>query len=164
MYSNLLPKAIYPDMVNCHLSLYQATRMANLGPGGEVKSLIPRQHFPFPGNFSFLANFVIGGFKHFTHNVRSNTSLWREVSPLSWDLHIQSWDISLTCAGDTKDTDTLQKVWGKGRRELKQEFPAQTPLKQLLLPGQHPHTHPISSKTLKWFECYPTKGITDSIR
>lgn len=65
MYSNLLPKAIYPHKVNCHLSLYQATRMANLGPGEEEKSLIPRQHFPFPVNFSFLANFLIGGFKHF---------------------------------------------------------------------------------------------------
>lgn len=65
MSGNLLPKAIYPDKVNCHLSLYQVSRVTSLGPGGEVKSLIPTEHFPFPENFSFLADFVTGGFKHF---------------------------------------------------------------------------------------------------
>lgn len=54
----------------------------------------------------------------------------------------------------------MQKVWGGGRGELKQEFPAQTPLKQPLLPGQRPHTHQVFSKALKWFQCC----ITDSTR
>lgn len=65
MFGNLLPKAIYPDKVNYHLSLHQASMVTSLGPGGEVKSLIPTEHFPFPGNFSFLADFVTEGFKHF---------------------------------------------------------------------------------------------------
>lgn len=58
----------------------------------------------------------------------------------------------------------MQKVWGGGKGELKQELPAQTPLKQLFLPGQHPHTHQLFPKTLKWFQGYTSKGITDSIR
>lgn len=34
----------------------------------------------------------------------------------------------------------------------------------LFLPGKHPHTHQIFSKALKWFQCYTTKGITDSLK
>lgn len=34
----------------------------------------------------------------------------------------------------------------------------------MFLPGKHPHTHQIFSKALKWFQCYTTKGITDSLR
>lgn len=84
--------------------------------------------------------------------------LWSETCTISPGT--PSW----TCAGGTKDTGTLQKVWGGEMWELKQEFPAQTPLKQLLLPGQHPNTHQVFSKALKWFRRYTTKGITDSIR
>lgn len=45
-------------------------QVVNLGAGGRgteylFACLIPAQHFPFPGNFSFLANSFIGGFKHF---------------------------------------------------------------------------------------------------
>lgn len=52
----------FPAISGCH--------GMSLGAGGSSEEyhfacLLPAQHFPFPRNFSFLANSFIGGFKHF---------------------------------------------------------------------------------------------------
>lgn len=61
------------NVIKTHTVSFIATsgcQVTNLGAWERGKEhhfacLIPAQHFPFPGNFSFLANSFIGGFKHF---------------------------------------------------------------------------------------------------
>lgn len=166
MFGNLLPKAIYPDKVNYHLSLHQASMVTSLGPGREVKSLIPTEHFPFPGNFSFLADFVTEGFKHFHTKCQKQHQLMQGCFPFELrTTHSVLGHILDLCRGHKRHRHIAEGMGQRGGGSKTRILSSNTaPKVVLFLPGKHPHTHQIFSKALKWFQCYTTKGITDSLK